>query len=181
MHSPRYEQRPFEGLFFLVQLLYLCFALGAMALDAHQVYQCDYAHLMLDRLHRERHGEKINHLEIFQTFDGGSLINYINVGAVDDPDSTINLFTELDDCLRDYVCDASSTSNFNKSHTAEFYRRLDAFLPCLLDVVIEAPDKEKRLLATTLQMLEREDRQRMALKAEPVMKRCVHAIDRSSV
>ena len=45
-------------------------------------------------------------------------------------------------------------SNFNKSHGATFYRRLNRFLPCLLDVVVEAREEERLALANVLSMLE---------------------------
>ena len=62
-------------------------------------------------------------------------------------------------------------SNFNKSHTATFYRRLIRFMPGLPDIVVEAPAEERRQLANVLSLLEREDRERSKVGCKPAVVR----------
>ena len=62
-------------------------------------------------------------------------------------------------------------SNFNKSHTATFYRRLIRFMPGLPDIVVEAPAEEWRQLANVLSLLEREDRERSKVGCKPAVVR----------
>ena len=93
---------------------------------------------VIDKMYVERTGNNVGELEIFDTFEGATLVNYIHEYAQKDAVGMLKTVERLDDVLAPMVADSSITSNFNKSHTATFYRRLNDFLPCLLDIVIEA-------------------------------------------
>ena len=114
--------------------------------DAREVNRSELARKILDALSVEQTGMELGDLEIIRTFHGDALVNYVADEAFD-AEAAIPLVRGLDDVLRDYVSDSSLTSNFNKSHGATFYRRLHDFLPCLLDIVVEASEEERLMLA----------------------------------
>ncbi|KAH8069119.1 sulfuric ester hydrolase [Aureococcus anophagefferens] len=119
---------PFEVCFFIAQILYLCYALRATV---------------------EKTGKPMPDLEIFDTFDGATLLRLVHDETFD-TDNALPLVLELERVLADYVSDSSLVSNFNKSHTATFYRRLIRFMPGLPDIVVEAPAEERRQLANAV-------------------------------
>jgi hypothetical protein len=161
---------PFEVCFFIAQILYLCYALRATFQDFDEVHKTSHARDFFDRLSVERTGKPMPDLEIFDTFDGATLLRLVHDETFD-TDNALPLVLELERVLADYVSDSSLVSNFNKSHTATFYRRLIRFMPGLPDIVVEAPVEERRQLANVLSLLEREDRERSKVGCKPAVVR----------
>ena len=134
------------------------------------MHKTSHARDFFDRLSVEKTGKPMPDLEIFDTFDGATLLRLVHDETFD-TDNALPLVLELERVLADYVSDSSLVSNFNKSHTATFYRRLIRFMPGLPDIVVEAPAEERRQLANVLSLLEREDRERSKVGCKPAVVR----------
>ena len=123
--------------------------------------------------------------EMMLTFKGPPLLEYVQTTQfADDAKAEVLALYHLEELMGPYLCDASWSSVYSREPLAEFYRRLQAFMPSLIDILLDAPPDRRATLAAAVSFLAKEFDERRAAtdrKGGDISSAVVHSSRRSSL